>query len=49
VLLNAAAAIVAGEKADTLEEGYRLAEESIDSGRALEKLEEFVSCNSRNR
>ena len=49
VLLNAAAAIVAGEKAETLEEGYRLAEESIDSGRALEKLEEFVSCNSRNR
>ena len=49
VLLNAAAAIVAGEKAETLEEGYRLAEESIDSGRALEKQEEFVSCNSRNR
>ena len=39
VLLNAAAAIVAGRKARSLEEGLTLASESIDSGKALEKLE----------
>ncbi|MGQ9629142.1 MAG: anthranilate phosphoribosyltransferase [bacterium] len=39
VLANAAAAIVAGGKAKDLREGVRVAEESIDSGRALKKLE----------
>lgn len=39
VLLNAAAAIVAGGKAANLKEGLTLAAESIDSGKALEKLE----------
>jgi anthranilate phosphoribosyltransferase len=39
VLLNAAAGIVAGGKADTLEEGYRLAQESIDSGHAQKALD----------
>lgn len=39
VLLNAAAAIVAGGKAKTLKEGVKLAGESIDSGAAKEKLE----------
>ena len=39
VVLNAAAAIVAGGKAGDLEEGLTLAGESIDSGKALEKLE----------
>jgi anthranilate phosphoribosyltransferase len=39
VLLNAAAAIVAGGKAKTLKEGVRLAAESIDSGAAVNKLE----------
>ncbi len=48
VLLNAAAAIVAADLAPTLEDGYRLAEESVDSGRALAKLKEFTTCNSRN-
>jgi anthranilate phosphoribosyltransferase len=42
VLLNAAAAIVAGEKADTLQDGLALAEESIDSGAALAKLETLI-------
>ncbi len=42
VLLNAAAAIVVGEKADTLEEGLKLATTSIDSGAALDKLETLV-------
>ena len=39
VLLNAAAAIVAGGKAEDLAVGLASAAESIDSGRALEKLE----------
>ena len=47
VLVNAAAAIVAGGRAETMKDGYGLACESIDSGRALEKLKEFVKCTSR--
>ncbi len=39
VLLNAAAAIVAGGKADDITAGLAAAAESIDSGQALEKLE----------
>jgi len=39
VLLNAAAAIVAGGKAKDLAEGIQVAAKVIDSGRALEKLE----------
>ena len=39
VLLNAAAAIVAGGKAADIAAGLAVAAESIDSGRALEKLE----------
>ncbi len=42
VLLNAAAAIVAGEKADRLEDGLELARKAIDSGAALEKLEQLI-------
>ncbi len=49
VLVNAAAAIVAGGMAETIKEGYGLACESIDSGRALNKLKEFVKCTSRTR
>lgn len=39
VILNAAAAIYAADKAGSIKEGIKLACESIDSGRALEKLE----------
>lgn len=39
VLLNAAAAIVAGGKVDNVREGIKLAEESIDSGKAMQKLD----------
>ncbi|MFQ5597052.1 MAG: anthranilate phosphoribosyltransferase [Nitrospiria bacterium] len=39
VLMNAAPAFVAVGKAKTLQEGFNLAAESIDSGRAMEKLE----------
>ena len=42
VLLNAAAAIVAGDKAGDLNEGVQVAAEVIDSGKALEKLDALV-------
>lgn len=42
VVLNAGVAIVCGRKAEDLKEGIKLAEESIDSGKALEKLEKMV-------
>lgn len=38
VLLNAAAGIVAGNKASDFKEGIKRAEEAIDSGKAFEKL-----------
>lgn len=47
VLLNAGAALYIGGKADTYEDGVKLAAELIDSGAALKKLEEFkVESNS---
>jgi len=39
VLMNAAPALVAVGQAKTLQEGFQLAGESIDSGRAMDKLE----------
>ncbi|HTY11154.1 MAG TPA: anthranilate phosphoribosyltransferase [Bacteroidota bacterium] len=42
-LLNAGAAIYIAGKASTFAEGVKLAEESIDSGRAKKKLEELVN------
>ncbi len=41
-IMNAAAALVAGNQAADLKEGARLATEAIDSGRALAKLDELV-------
>ncbi|NOY79620.1 MAG: anthranilate phosphoribosyltransferase [Kiritimatiellaeota bacterium] len=43
VLLNAAAAIVAGEKAEDLHEGLELARRSVDSGAARAKLDALIS------
>jgi anthranilate phosphoribosyltransferase len=43
VLLNAAPAIVAGGKANTMVEGLAIAKESIDSGRAKEKLDQLIA------
>jgi anthranilate phosphoribosyltransferase len=43
VLLNAAGAIAAGGRARDLAEGYELAREVVDSGRAAERLEELVA------
>jgi len=47
VLLNAAAALVAGGKTASLGDGLELAAEAIDSGAALNKLNELVefSCS----
>ncbi|MFC1940094.1 anthranilate phosphoribosyltransferase [Chloroflexota bacterium] len=42
VLLNAAAALVAGDKVATLQQGVELAKEVIDNGKALKKLEELI-------
>ena len=43
VLLNAAAALVAGGKAAGFEEGIAYAAESIDSGAALNALESLIT------
>jgi anthranilate phosphoribosyltransferase len=42
-VINAAAALVAVDKASRLEEGARMAEQAIDSGAALATLERFVA------
>jgi anthranilate phosphoribosyltransferase len=42
VILNAAAALVAGNKAETIEEGIKMAIESVDKGQALDKLKRLV-------
>lgn len=44
-LENAAAAILVGGVAKTYEEGLALAAESVDSGRAMEKLEKLVEIS----
>jgi anthranilate phosphoribosyltransferase len=44
VLLNAAAAIVAGEKAETLDDGLRLARLAVDSGAAADKLKVLIEA-----
>ncbi|MFO7821559.1 MAG: anthranilate phosphoribosyltransferase [Lentisphaeria bacterium] len=42
VLLNAAAAIAAAEKVDSIQDGIELAEQAIDSGAAMDKLETLI-------
>ena len=42
VLLNSGAALYVSGKADTFEEGIKIAAESIDSGRARQKLDQLV-------
>ncbi len=48
VAINAAAALVAADQADTLADGLSLANEIIDSGRALEKLEQLITFTNEN-
>ena len=47
VLLNSAAALVVGGIANNLSEGLKIAGETIDSGRALEKLEQLKEATNR--
>lgn len=47
VILNAAAALVAGNQASSLKEGVRTAEEAIDSGQALDKLDRLINLSQR--
>jgi len=50
VLMNAAAAVVAGDKAKSLMQGLDLARDALDSGRALSKLEQMIEfCRSLSR
>ncbi len=46
VMMNAAPAIVAGRLASTLEEAFVRAKESIDSGAALDKLEQLIRISN---
>ena len=47
VLLNAGAAVYVSGKAKTVEQGVRLSETSIASGKALAALEDFVHTTRR--
>jgi anthranilate phosphoribosyltransferase len=49
VLLNAAAALVAGGRAQDLREGLQLSAEAIDAGRALAAVEELVALTQSCR
>ena len=46
VVLNSAAALYVAGKADSIEDGVRLASEIIDSGRAKKQLEKFIEYTS---
>ena len=45
VIMNAAAALVAGNKASDLKEGVCIAEKTIDSGQALDKLDGLIKLS----
>ncbi len=47
VVMNAAAALLAGNRAPNLKQGARLAEEAIDGGQAREKLEGLVTLSQK--
>ena len=46
VLLNSAAGLYVAGKVESLREGVELAEEIIDSGKALKQLERFIECTN---
>lgn len=48
VAINAAAALVAADQAPTLADGLARANEIIDSGRAMEKLEQLITFTNEN-
>jgi anthranilate phosphoribosyltransferase len=47
VIMNAGAAIYVAGLADSIGEGIKMAEESIDSGKAMEKLKDLVEFTNR--
>lgn len=47
VLMNAGASLYIGGKAESMENGIRLAAELIDSGKAYETLEKFIEVSGR--
>jgi anthranilate phosphoribosyltransferase len=47
VCLNAAPALVAGRKAKTLQEGFQLAQVTIDSGAAMDKLDKLIAFTEK--
>ena len=47
VALNAGAALYIGGKADTFEEGVRLAEKQMDNGQAMETLQKFGTLSNQ--
>ena len=47
VLLNSAAGLYVAGKVKSLKEGVKLAEEVIDSGKALQQLEKFIEVTNR--
>jgi anthranilate phosphoribosyltransferase len=49
VLLNAAAALVAAERAEDFAEGVELARRAIDSGAARERMEQMVRVSQSAR
>lgn len=46
VVLNAALSIIAGEKAKTIKDGIRIAQECIDSGAAIKKLQLLIEVSN---
>lgn len=47
VLLNSAAGFYVAGRVDSLKDGVKLAEEVIDSGKALKQLEKFIEVTNR--
>jgi anthranilate phosphoribosyltransferase len=45
VLMNTSAALLVGEKVKTLQDGVSLSQDLLDSGRALNKLEQFIELS----
>lgn len=48
ILINSAAALLAADAAESMEDGIKKAGESIDSGKAMEKLEQLASFTQEN-
>ena len=46
MLLNAGAALYIDGKAETMEDGIKLAGELIDSGKAMETLNKFITVSN---